>query len=163
MEELAAVEWCRQRADDCDDAHLNAIHIYNLNDEMAHAAIWSSGRDETLLSSSPNWSSSWEAKAVVLDRSPSRSSTHCHFGSRLLQRRPQRSPRRAPVEAGIWKMPQFRLIGANWTLAPSGLRGSGNFSCIGNCALTRFHRQGPQLGQLKTRHLGCSQSQEERR
>ena len=39
MEELEAMDWYRQRADDCDDAELQAILIHNMNDEMEHAAM----------------------------------------------------------------------------------------------------------------------------
>jgi hypothetical protein len=39
MEELEAMDWYRQRADDCDDAELKAVLIHNMNDEMEHAAM----------------------------------------------------------------------------------------------------------------------------
>ncbi len=39
MEELQAMDWYRQRADDCDDDQLKAVLIYNMNDEMEHAAM----------------------------------------------------------------------------------------------------------------------------
>jgi hypothetical protein len=39
VEELEAVDWYGQRADDCDDAELKAILIHNKNDEMEHAAM----------------------------------------------------------------------------------------------------------------------------
>ena len=39
MEELEAVDWYRQRADDCDDADLKAILIHNMDEEMEHAAM----------------------------------------------------------------------------------------------------------------------------
>ena len=39
MEELQAMDWYRQRADDCDDAELKAVLIHNMNDEMEHAAM----------------------------------------------------------------------------------------------------------------------------
>ena len=38
-EELQAIDWYRQRADDCDDAELEAILVHNMNDEMEHAAM----------------------------------------------------------------------------------------------------------------------------
>ncbi len=38
-EELEAIDWYRQRADDCDDAELEAILLHNMNDEMEHAAM----------------------------------------------------------------------------------------------------------------------------
>ena len=38
-EELEAIDWYRQRADDCDDAELKAILVHNMNDEMEHAAM----------------------------------------------------------------------------------------------------------------------------
>ncbi|SLN72818.1 ferritin family protein [Oceanibacterium hippocampi] len=39
MEELEAVDWYRQRADDCDDASLKAILLHNMREEMEHAAM----------------------------------------------------------------------------------------------------------------------------
>ena len=39
MEELQAIDWYRQRADDCDDAELKAVLVHNMNDEMEHAAM----------------------------------------------------------------------------------------------------------------------------
>ena len=39
MEELEAMDWYRQRADDCDDDELKAVLIHNMNDEMEHAAM----------------------------------------------------------------------------------------------------------------------------
>lgn len=39
MEELEAVDWYRQRADDCDDEALRAILIHNMDEEMEHAAM----------------------------------------------------------------------------------------------------------------------------
>ena len=39
MEELQAIDWYRQRADDCEDAALAAVLVHNMNDEMEHAAM----------------------------------------------------------------------------------------------------------------------------
>ncbi len=39
MEELQAVDWYGQRADDCTDAELKAVLIHNKDDEMEHAAM----------------------------------------------------------------------------------------------------------------------------
>lgn len=39
MEELEAIDWYRQRADDCDDAELKAVLVHNMEDEMEHAAM----------------------------------------------------------------------------------------------------------------------------
>lgn len=39
QEELEAVDWYRQRADDCDDATLKAILLHNMREEMEHAAM----------------------------------------------------------------------------------------------------------------------------
>ncbi|MBI1330605.1 MAG: ferritin [Alphaproteobacteria bacterium] len=39
MEELEAVDWYRQRADDCDDPELKAILLHNANEEVEHAAM----------------------------------------------------------------------------------------------------------------------------
>lgn len=39
MEELEAVDWYRQRADDCDDAELEKILLHNMEEEMEHAAM----------------------------------------------------------------------------------------------------------------------------
>ncbi len=50
MEELEAVDWYRQRADDCDDAELEEILLHNMREEMEHAAMvieWLRRNDET--------------------------------------------------------------------------------------------------------------------
>ncbi len=39
VEELEAVDWYGQRADDCVDDELKAVLIHNKNDEMEHAAM----------------------------------------------------------------------------------------------------------------------------
>ena len=39
MEELQAIDWYRQRADDCDDVQLKEVLVHNMNDEMEHAAM----------------------------------------------------------------------------------------------------------------------------
>ncbi|MBV9521457.1 MAG: ferritin [Alphaproteobacteria bacterium] len=39
MEELDAVDWYRQRADDCEDAALRDILLHNMREEMEHAAM----------------------------------------------------------------------------------------------------------------------------
>ncbi|MEN3951184.1 ferritin [Iodidimonas sp. SYSU 1G8] len=39
MEEMEAVDWYRQRADDCDDAQLKEILLHNMREEMEHAAM----------------------------------------------------------------------------------------------------------------------------
>ena len=39
MEELEAIDWYRQRADDCEDDELRAVLIHNMRDEMEHAAV----------------------------------------------------------------------------------------------------------------------------
>ena len=39
MEELEAVDWYRQRADDCDDASLKDILLHNMREEMEHASM----------------------------------------------------------------------------------------------------------------------------
>lgn len=39
MEELEAVDWYRQRADDCDDRALKEILLHNMREEMEHAAM----------------------------------------------------------------------------------------------------------------------------
>ncbi|WP_375203986.1 encapsulin-associated ferritin-like protein [Hyphococcus sp.] len=39
MEELEAVDWYQQRADDCDDPSLKAILIHNMKEEIEHAAM----------------------------------------------------------------------------------------------------------------------------
>src|SRR3546814_18082015 len=39
MEELEAVDWYRQRADDCDDTQLKEILLPNMREEMEHAAM----------------------------------------------------------------------------------------------------------------------------
>ena len=39
MEELEAIDWYRQRADDCDDKALKEILLHNMREEMEHAAM----------------------------------------------------------------------------------------------------------------------------
>jgi len=39
MEEMEAVDWYRQRADDCEDAALKQILLHNMREEMEHAAM----------------------------------------------------------------------------------------------------------------------------
>jgi ferritin-like protein len=39
MEELEAVDWYRQRADDTSDPQLKAILLHNANEEVEHAAM----------------------------------------------------------------------------------------------------------------------------
>jgi hypothetical protein len=39
MEELEAVDWYRQRADDCDDPALKEILLHNMREEMEHASM----------------------------------------------------------------------------------------------------------------------------
>lgn len=51
IEELEAVDWYRQRADDCDDAELKAILLHNMREEMEHMAMaleWLRRNDETM-------------------------------------------------------------------------------------------------------------------
>lgn len=50
MEELEAVDWYRQRADDCEDPALKAILLHNMREEIEHAAMaleWLRRNDET--------------------------------------------------------------------------------------------------------------------
>ena len=39
IEEFEAVDWYRQRADDCDDASLKEILLHNAREELEHAAM----------------------------------------------------------------------------------------------------------------------------
>ena len=39
IEELEAVDWYRQRADDCDDKALREILLHNMREEMEHASM----------------------------------------------------------------------------------------------------------------------------
>jgi hypothetical protein len=39
IEELEAIDWYRQRADDCDDASLQAILLHNAREEIEHASM----------------------------------------------------------------------------------------------------------------------------
>ncbi len=39
MEELEAVDWYRQRADDCEDEALKAILLHNMREEIEHASM----------------------------------------------------------------------------------------------------------------------------
>lgn len=50
MEELEAVDWYRQRADDCDDEELREILLHNMREEIEHAAMaleWIRRNDDT--------------------------------------------------------------------------------------------------------------------
>jgi uncharacterized protein len=50
MEELEAVDWYYQRADDTDDAELKAILLHNAHEEIEHAAMvleWLRRNDRT--------------------------------------------------------------------------------------------------------------------
>jgi len=49
IEELEAVDWYRQRADDTDEPDLKAILLHNANEEIEHAAMvleWIRRKDE---------------------------------------------------------------------------------------------------------------------
>lgn len=49
MEELEAVDWYRQRADDCEDEALKQILLHNMREEVEHAAMaleWLRRNDE---------------------------------------------------------------------------------------------------------------------
>ena len=39
IEELEAVDWYRQRADDCEDEALKNILLHNMREEMEHASM----------------------------------------------------------------------------------------------------------------------------
>jgi hypothetical protein len=39
IEEFEAVDWYRQRADDCDDPALKAIMLHNAREELEHASM----------------------------------------------------------------------------------------------------------------------------
>ena len=39
IEEFEAVDWYRQRADDCDDVELKKILLHNAREELEHAAM----------------------------------------------------------------------------------------------------------------------------
>ena len=39
IEELEAVDWYRQRADDCDDVELKKILLHNAREEIEHASM----------------------------------------------------------------------------------------------------------------------------
>ena len=39
IEELEAVDWYRQRADDCEDKALKEILLHNMREEMEHATM----------------------------------------------------------------------------------------------------------------------------
>lgn len=39
IEEMEAVDWYRQRADDCQDEALKAILLHNMREEMEHACM----------------------------------------------------------------------------------------------------------------------------
>ncbi|MHB8531028.1 MAG: ferritin family protein [Caulobacteraceae bacterium] len=39
IEELEAVDWYRQRADDCEDAELRAVLLHNAREEIEHGSM----------------------------------------------------------------------------------------------------------------------------
>ena len=39
MEELDAIDWYRQRADDCQDAALQSVLLHNMREEIEHASM----------------------------------------------------------------------------------------------------------------------------
>ena len=39
VEELEAIDWYRQRADDCDDPGLKEVLLHNMREEIEHAAM----------------------------------------------------------------------------------------------------------------------------
>ena len=48
MEELDAIDWCRQRADDAEDETLKELLLHNMREEMEHASMlleWIRRRD----------------------------------------------------------------------------------------------------------------------
>lgn len=50
IEELEAVDWYRQRADDCEDPALKAVLLHNMREEIEHASMvleWLRRNDET--------------------------------------------------------------------------------------------------------------------
>src|SRR5512143_4058378 len=51
MEELDAVDWYRQRADDCEDEELRAVLLHNMREEMERAAMLL----EWLRRNNPDW------------------------------------------------------------------------------------------------------------
>lgn len=51
MEELEAVDWYRQRADDCEDDALTAILLHNMREEIEHACM----ALEWLRRNDPDW------------------------------------------------------------------------------------------------------------
>ena len=51
IEEFEAVDWYRQRADDCEDEDLKAILLHNMREEMEHASMaleWLRRNNETM-------------------------------------------------------------------------------------------------------------------
>lgn len=51
IEELEAVDWYRQRADDCEDTELREILLHNMREEMEHACM----ALEWLRRNDPDW------------------------------------------------------------------------------------------------------------
>lgn len=39
IEEMEAVDWYRQRSDDCEDPELKGILLHNMREEMEHASM----------------------------------------------------------------------------------------------------------------------------
>ena len=64
MEELEAVDWYKQRADECEDAALKAILLHNMREEMEHACMVM----EWLRRSDADWAE--QVSAYMLTQAP---------------------------------------------------------------------------------------------
>ena len=62
MEELEAVDWYRQRADDTEDADLKAVVLHNASEEIEHAAMVLEWIADRIRSSTSNFACIFLAK-----------------------------------------------------------------------------------------------------
>ena len=67
MEELQAMDWYRQRADDCDDAQLKAVLVHNMKTRWNTRRCSWNGCGAMSPSSQPSSTSSWAPQTQSLD------------------------------------------------------------------------------------------------
>ncbi len=82
MEELEAVDWYKQRADDCEDAALKAILLHNMREEMEHACMVM----EWLRRSDPDWAEQISTYLFTERRSPRSRKTRPAMGATKMPR-----------------------------------------------------------------------------
>jgi len=78
IEELEAVDWYRQRADDCEDSELREILLHNMREEIEHACMgleWLRRNNESFAENMKTYlfadGSILAAEEAAMDRTPS--------------------------------------------------------------------------------------------